>query len=510
MKLVWKVGRLWPWLAARPREALLAGVALGFTLLHLTLMGFGYALEYDEALYLSQTNPSAPDAGWSQHRAWGAPILAAPVALLDAPVPAIRLYLIVLSSVGLYLAYRAWLAVDGGLVAPIAAALFGGSYAAVYNGGQVMPNYYAALGGIAATAYFLRCGDPAGGRRATAALAVSVAFTALVRPTDSLWLVAPLAVGWLALRRWRRPAVAAGLAGGLFAGWAPWIIEAFLRFGGPIERLRAANDAVGGGLHLDLTTVKLYVRMLDAGRMGCISGGGTPCEMTGPVGPGVIAWLLVGAALIAFGVIRSPGGDRLTAIVPIAVAASLAFSYLFLLRYGYLRFLLPAGGLAAVAVARGLVALAATRGPAPAARHRRPVIRRLGIAAAAALLLAHVVTQAATLHRVAPGFAASRASYAALIHGLQHTGIRTPCLLVGHSATTVAYPLSCGSERGGAGYLAREPVSSAEARAGGRLVAVISREDPPADSYLRRWRLVLVPVPHRLPWRVYLPPDRVG
>jgi hypothetical protein len=488
-------------LASRRRyDLLLAGVALAFAVLQVALMGFTYALEWDEAVYLSQMNPAVPDAAWGAHRAWGTPALSAPVALLDLPVTAVRLYFIALSSVGLFLAYRAWSGVENTVVVPIAAAIFGASYVAVYHGGQVMPNYYAALGAVAATAFFLRCRRGVDSRWPLIGLAVAVGFTALVRPTDSLWLAASLGVCWLAVPAWRRTAVGAALLAGLIAGWTPWIIEAFVRFGGPAARLHAASHSVGGGrVHLDLDTVVLYLRMSGAARMGCNGGGGAPCELDGPIGPGVAVWWLAVAGLMTVGLLGSWHRLSWAAVVPFIVAAGLAFSYLFIIRYGYLRFLLPAGGIAAIMVARGLTL---------ASRLRRPTLRRLGAGTAAALVIAHGAVQARILHRAAPTYLASRHAYTVLIQGLRDVGIGPPCLLIGQSGPTIAYDIACESARIFPDYLAEEPSPSATARAQGRSLAVISRETPPAGSYLDSWRLVLMPVPGRSPWRVYLPPEQ--
>ena len=81
-------------------------------------------LRQDAIPDLAKVNPAAPHLYWSSLRAWGTPLLAAPVALLNPSVALVRVYFAVLLGVGLVLAYLPWRRVLHPAVAPLAAFLF--------------------------------------------------------------------------------------------------------------------------------------------------------------------------------------------------------------------------------------------------------------------------------------------------------------------------------------------------------------------------------------------------
>ncbi|MEQ4300392.1 hypothetical protein ABNF97_03185 [Plantactinospora sp. B6F1] len=513
---VGRVTRGASWTPERRNHWLLVGVAMCFAVYVLVVVGLRYPLTTDEAIYLSQLNPRVPDYGWVAWRAWGMPILAGPVALIDAPLTGVRVYLVALSSVGLFLAFRPWLAVSRQPLAPIAAALFGATSAAAYNGPLALPNLYSALAAIAATGYFMTCRRGADNyRRSLVGLVAAIAIAALVRPSDSVWLVMPLFLAWLGLAAWRRRAVFGALVLGQVVGWAPWIIESIFRFEGPLNRLNLSSASLGGThLYPNLGMVRLYVRLWNTGDPRPVSlnvpvefRGGSPTLATVHLAPAgtlaMIWWIAVVCAILAgvLGAIltrRRHQGGLPVVLMPLLVGLSVVFPYLFMMRYGQLRFLLPAIGLLALPVAAGLIQLG--RLPGPSRRVFAP-----GLAVVLALALVGVQAVATRPYRAS--VANADAAFSALIRLIRQAEVSQPCAMAGDGSFNVAYQVGCDHigrlNRPGA----EEPARVASARGRGETVVIALREAPPAGTFMDGWRLVTGDVPgQRAPWFVYLPP----
>ena len=110
-----------------------------------------------------------------------------------------------------------------------------------------MPNYWVAVGALAAT-------GPRSQRRmfrwwTLAAMATGIVFAALMRPSDAFWLVLGLLICALVLPGWYRWRTCAAIVGAGALGAMPWIIEAYTGYGGLLHRLQQAS-AIQGGLHL--------------------------------------------------------------------------------------------------------------------------------------------------------------------------------------------------------------------------------------------------------------------
>jgi hypothetical protein len=78
--------------------------------------------------------------------------------------------------------------------------------------------------------------------------AAAAGFVALVRPTDSVLVMAPLFALALVVTRLRSLEVLGAVAIGELVCWLPWVIEGDLRFGGSVVRLRAAATSGTHGL----------------------------------------------------------------------------------------------------------------------------------------------------------------------------------------------------------------------------------------------------------------------
>jgi hypothetical protein len=219
----------------------------------------------------------------------------------------------VLSGAGLTLALWAWRGLRPAWVLGLAGVTFGGLWVAQYYGPQAMPDIWSALGGLAAAGCFCRWAFSDGGPRALAGLGVSVAFVTLVRPGDAVYVCVPLLVvggaGVLMAGGFARyGAVAGTTVGGLLAGGAEWVIEAYARFGGIAKRLRAAGGEQGGfGLHFALPA---ELRALNGPTL-C-----RPCTV-GFRDPGLDLWWLALPVLGALGIIAARrAGQLASALLP--------------------------------------------------------------------------------------------------------------------------------------------------------------------------------------------------
>ncbi|MFJ2766786.1 hypothetical protein [Streptomyces sp. NPDC087300] len=463
-------------------------VVSAFVVAQLLLVAHGLGLGWDETVYVSQVGPQAPAAYFSAPRARGVSLLVAPVASWSTSTTLLRVYLALLSGLGLYLALRVW----RGLLAPrtlaLAAALFASLWVTVFYGPQAMPNYWVAVGALVTVGCFLRAqrdrhgrGDRheqadrhgqagRGGSAAEWGMAAGAALMALMRPTDAVWVCLPLGIALVGVRRWRSWRLLAALAGGLAAGAAQWIVEAYLHYGGPMARLAAGSRIQGGlGWHL---AVDDQLRGL-GGRPLC-----RPC--TGPL-PDVplVAWWLAIPALAACAVVVALRRRRAAApVLTLLCAGSAAVPYLFLIGYAAPRFLLPAYALLAVPIADVLSHLVGG-----ASEARRPLVVLL----VALGLAGHLAVQYAVLEDVVDRTDAAGSGYARAAAELHRLGVRPPCLLTGHDAIPIAYYAGCasGHTHGHNANMTRAAVIRAARHTP---VAALAEQGGDPPGYAKHWR----------------------
>ncbi|MFS4097896.1 hypothetical protein [Streptomyces sp. AF1A] len=402
----------------------LAAVAVAFTLAQLLLVRPGMGLGWDETVYVSQVGAHAPAAYFSAPRARGVSVLVAPVAAWSSSTALLRTYLAALSGLALLLALRAWRGLFPVRVLALAGALFASLWVTLFYGPQAMPNYWVAVGALAAVACFLRARAGRADHAALWGLAASAALMALMRPMDAVWVVLPLfALGVVRRPRWPLLVLSAGLA----AGAAEWVVEAYVSYGGLAHRL-SAGSAIQGGLGWHLAVVD-QLRSL-GGRTLC-----RPCTGALP-SPLVTAWWFVLPVLAALGPALAVRARRTAAALPLACAATAAFPYLFLIGYAAPRFLLPAYALLALPVAVALLRLMT----AP----RRPW-RPVAVTLLCVGLAIHLAVQLSVLVPTARGATASHQGYARAADALHRLGVRPPCLLTGDDAIPIAFYAGCAS-----------------------------------------------------------------
>lgn len=410
-------------------------VAAGFTLAQLLLVAPHLGLSWDEVVYVSQVSDHAPAAYFDPARARGVPLLVAPVTLLTSSVLALRIYLSVLSGLGLYLALLAWRGLRPAWQLALAGVFFGSLWTAQYYGPQAMPDEWLAFSALAAAGLFMQTVSADGPaesvrpRRAPmAGLAGCLALAALIRPGDAIYLTAVLALAVLLVRRWRKPVLLAAIVAGFAAGAADWVAEAWIRFGSPLARLRAAGAEQGGfGLHLAIWDELRAVN----GPTLC-----RPCTI-GLRYPAISLWWLALPVLVTLGVLAARRSGRLdSALLATAGGLGVAFQYLFLIGYAAPRFLLPGYALAAIPVADAAGWLVTGL---------RGRTRLAAVAALAVCALAQLGVQTTVLRHQVGEKVAFFGDYTRIAADLHKLGIRQPCLVKGEQNIPVAFYAGCTS-----------------------------------------------------------------
>jgi hypothetical protein len=436
-------------------------VAAAFTVAQLVFVAPRLGLSWDEVVYVSQVSGHAPAAAFDPARARGITLLVAPVTMLTSSILVLRIYLSAVSGLGLFLALLAWRGLRPAWLLALAGVFFGGLWTAQYYGPQAMPDEWVAFSALAAVGLFLHAATRPRALRALCGLAGCLAVAALVRPGDAVSMSAALVIAALAVRQWRRWSLLMTIAAGFAAGAADWIVEAYLRFGGPLARLHAAGQEQGGfGLHF---AVWAELRALNGPTL-C-----RPCTV-GLRYPEISAWWLALPVLVAIGVLAARHAGRgSSSLLAAGCGLSVALQYLLLINYAAPRFLLPAYALLAIPVADALGGLVTSV---------RPDLRQAAITVLAAVLAVQLLVQNAVLDHQVQEKVAFFGGYTRIAADLHRAGIRPPCLVKGEQDIPIAFYAGCASA----------PNVAAARRAGfaGPVVVLVpAGHSPPA--YARGW-----------------------
>ncbi|NUP44065.1 MAG: hypothetical protein HOY76_45330 [Streptomyces sp.] len=462
-------------------------MAAAFTLLQLALVRPGMGLGWDETVYVSQVSTHAPAAFFSAPRARGITLLVAPVASWSSSTALLRVYLAVLSGLGLYWALRAWRGLFPVRVIAAGGALFASLWITLFYGPQAMPNYWVAVGASATVGFFLHARSDRTRRGALWGVAAGTALMAWLRPTDAVWVALPLLVLVLCVRPRHHLRLLLALVTGLAAGATEWIVEAYVDYGGVGARL-AAGSRVQGGLGLHNAVVD-QLRSL-GGRALC-----RPC--TGAIAsPPVIAWWFALPLLAAAALVIAVRARRTTpTLLPLACAATAAVPYLFLIGYAAPRFLLPAYALLAVPVADALARLVT----ATSGAWRTPAVALVAVGIAG-----HLAVQFDVLERAVSRTTAEHRVWGRTAADLRRLGVHPPCLVTGAESVPVAFAAGCASAHTGGPDATTTPAELA--RSGRRMpVVLLTTHLAHPPWYARTWQ------PHRLTGGyAYLAPGVTG
>ncbi|MFD3531388.1 hypothetical protein [Streptomyces sp. NPDC058664] len=485
--------------AARPLP-LLAAVAAAFVLIHLVLVAPGLGLGWDETVYVSQVSPQAPAAFFSAPRARGISHLVAPVTALTPSTPALRGYLAALAGCGLFLALWVWRRLLPAPVLAVAGALFASLWVTLFYASQTMPNLWVAYAALAAVGCFLRAARDTGDHRALIGMGAAVAFAALMRPTDAVWLALALAVAALVMRgpsgTRRRALLVVVAAAGVAVGCAEWVVEAYVHYDGLTARLRRASEIQG---HLGwYFSVDDHARAL-GGRTLC-----RPCDVPWRY-PAAALWFFALPLLVAGGVWAAVrAGLRTPVVLATVVGAALAAPYLFTVGYAAPRFLLPAYALLALPVAQCLIR---AWGPWPRLRRTATVLVAAAVAAAA---VAHLAIQYLLVDGVADRVRRDTVELTRIASELHARGVRPPCVISGEEAIRIAFRTGCASRQPG-GHDGSITPGALAAMALRQPVAVLVPKGQSPPAYAHEWRSFPLPdLGRRTGLRAYVSGERGG
>jgi hypothetical protein len=301
------IERQWPY----------ALVAFSFVIAVLVQVPVRYALSWDEVVYASQIAKHSPMA-WAAPRGRGMPLLSAPVTLVTSDATAIRIYFLVIAGAALFCTLVIWSEILGCRVTVISGAIFASLWITETQAPMDLGNLWLAFAVAISSGLFLRYMSKP---RFVSGIGLSIscfAATVFHGPTDGVFLLIALTIClFLADRSVRRALMTAMLAG-VSAGVLEWAIEAQLYFGGPLNRLREAQqDGSGFGVFLTGDVRSLVPNVL-----------GT-------------AWWVVIVALTIAGVIISIRSRAVSVIVPAIVGLVMLLEYAVFIPQGQARYLLP-------------------------------------------------------------------------------------------------------------------------------------------------------------------------
>ncbi|MFF1689128.1 MULTISPECIES: hypothetical protein [unclassified Streptomyces] len=481
-------------------------VALAYALVQFVLVvpPLAHAMGWDETVYVSQYDPRVPAAFFSAPRSRGISFLTAPFIAATPSVLALRIALTLLSSAALYAAFRVWRPVAGARTTALAALLFAGLWITQISGPQAMPNLWVAFGSVAATGWFLRAAIRRE-RRANWWLAGCVAVTALFRAPDAVWLALPL----IATALFRNRRTLPYLAGGLAAGLAQWVAEAYIRFGSVQDRLHVSSATEGDmGLHLNFDNAWASLN----GPLLC-----RPCTAT-VHSPGLTLWWLALPALAAAALAYAVRERRLLpTALPLAVAAALAVPYLLMIDYSAPRFLLPTYALLALPVASLITRIGshsiARIGPDRITHTGSRRITRIGshraliaeglLTAVGLLIAGQLLSQTTVLSEVTASTAVTNGRYRAAADDLRALGLRPPCLVSGPRALPIAYDAGCASAQVEGNNISTTPADLVD-RAANVPTAVLTTKGQRPPHYARDW--TPYPLHHTPGWTAWRAP----
>jgi hypothetical protein len=485
-----RVIKVWPWDWPPRKGRWLVAVAVAYALAQVVFVSPHLLLGWDETVYLSQVSPHVPTEYFSPPRFRGISYLVAPVAVFTHSVVIIRLYMTAFSAIGLVVAFWPWLTLVGRRAAALAALLVAGLWVVQFYGTQVMPNVADALCAVAAAGWFLLLVRQEGrGRALIAGIAVSMGVLTLLRMGDGLLFGAALGGCALVIRR-RRIAVIAAVGAGLAAGVIPWLIEAYVRFGGPMERLRLSSRTEGGmGLHLKALWWEF--RSVN-GPILC-----RPCSGAKSAKwayPAFTWWWLLLPVLVAGGIVVARRTGRLReALVAVAGAAAISVPYLLLLPYAAPRFLIPVYALLVLPAAVLLEAGLTRRRPLPAA-----VIT--------VLIVAQLAAQNVVLRHTVADQTSSRKGMRILARHLNKIGLNAPCVVAGKATPILGYYSGCASSATSSDNFTATAARVQQIAATTCAMAYIVQGTPP-PAFLAGWqRSVFYFRGGGRPWEIYRPP----
>jgi hypothetical protein len=403
-------------------------VSVAFLAAELTPALLRMPLGADEITYIARTSVHPSGVSLPPVHGQGAGLLAAPVTLFTMSLTAIRVWMSVLSAIGLFLAVLCWRGLRPMWVLALAALILASLSITQNSGVQIYPDWWGALGLLALTGLFLHAVNGTMRNRVVLPLiAVASLLIVVMRYQNLVFLMGPVLIAWLVVRRWRSFKVLAAMAVGAALGILEWVAGAYLWFGGLFERINFANgEPPALGLYNAVGTQLRYLN----GPWYC---GTPPCRAWAV--PEETPWWLAFLAIAILGVwVGWHRGAKIkeSSVLAGATALWVFLLYAFLVPFGAPRYLLPSLALMAILVADGIVwAVTESR-----AEWRKPFT-----IVACLFLLGGIVSQRVILQREAANQLTGR-QFQAQAALLEKIGVHPPCVIEWQS-TSPAYYIGC-------------------------------------------------------------------
>lgn len=377
----------------------------------------------DEIGYIARTSAHASAVMLPPVHGQGVGLLAAPVTLLTTSVVALRIWMAVLSAIGLFLGMLCWRGLRPAWVLAVAGLILGSLAVTQNSGVQVYPDWWGALGVLALTGLFLHAVN--GTMRPRIVLPL-IAFASLVivlmRPQNIVFLMGPAIGAAIVVPGWRKPKVLAAIGVGIALGCIQWIAEAYAWYGGLGSRIHLARqEPPSFGFFF---SGALQVKVL-SGPWYCTSAGA--CR--GWNFPGETLWFVALAALAVLGLcIAWQRATKASSVLAAVTAIWVIWFYSFLVPFGAPRYILPSLALGAILAADGIAWLLTEW-----------KWQTAGAVLTCAFLLLGVLTQRFVLNREVANQVAGR-PFVAQAKMLSDLGVRAPCVM---SSSYIAYYLGC-------------------------------------------------------------------
>jgi hypothetical protein len=398
-------------------------VAAAFLAAELTPALLRLPLGADEITYIARTSVRVSGVWLPPVHGQGAGLLAAPVTLATDSLTAIRVWMSVLSAVGLFLGLLSWRGLRPMWVLALAGLILASLAITQDSGVQIYPDWWGALGVLALTGLFLQAiGGRLRPRLVLPLIAIASLVIVLMRPQNIVFIMGPAILAAAVVPAWRNRKVLAAMAVGAALGCLEWIIGAYVWYGGLGTRLHeAAQEPPALRLYFSLGT---QAKVL-SGPWYCIP----PRGCGGWALPGESAWWAVFLGVAVLGLwVSWRTAARASAVLAAATAVWVIALYAFLVPFGAPRYILPSLALMSILAADAVVWLV-TRAP----------WRKTGIAFGCLFLLSGIISQRLVLQHEAAAEASGR-PFQQQAAELRRLGVRPPCAIWSPS---VAYYVGC-------------------------------------------------------------------
>ncbi len=403
----------------------LALVSVLFLLAELTPSLVRMPLGADEIGYIAQLSAHASGVQLPPVHGQGAGLLAAPVTLLTTSLTAIRVWMAVLSAVGLFLALLAWRGLRPAWVLALAGLIIGMLAITQNSGVQVYPDWWGAIGILALAGLFLHAVNGTMRERVVLPLiGLASLLIVLMRPQNIVFILGPIIIATLLVPGWRKPKVWAALAVGIVLGSVEWAAES-VWYGGLHDRLHlAVQEPPAFGFNFSLI---FQLRVL-SGPWYCQTSTGS---CAGMAFPWELIWFIGLLLLAAIGLAVAWNRQaKASSALAAGIALWVFLLYSFLVPFAAPRYILPSLALGAILAADGIAWLVSESGR-----------RTASIVVVSAFLLVGIVTQRAVLDReVAAQSAPSQRGFQAEAAKLTKLGVKAPCAIW---SPYVAYYAGC-------------------------------------------------------------------